>query len=89
MCVFTVYYTGVYSITSRKRNCQYLEGKARCKILTCQITIRICTSKEEITKGNPKVNVTTRVSYRGVGTWDFPSQGSVFPPQKFEKILLL
>ena len=30
-----------------------------------------------------------RVSYRGGGNWDFPSQGPAFPPQEFEKNLLL
>ena len=51
MCVVSFYSNRVSHITSRKRNCQYFEGEARCKILTCQATIRICISKEEITKG--------------------------------------
>ena len=59
LCVFNFYYNHISHITSRKRNCQYFQGRGRCKITTCQATIKISISKKEVTKGNPKVNVTT------------------------------
>ena len=45
--------------TSRKRNCQYFKGKAKCKIPSCQVVIKLSITKQSVVIGAPKVNVTT------------------------------
>ena len=58
-CVFLLFYTHVSHPTSRKRKCQYFIVKAKCKIPTCQVGIKLSISKKSIVRGVPTVNVTT------------------------------
>ena len=48
----------------------------------------LTSSQQHSIIGDSK-DIFIRVSYRGGGNWDFPPQGPVFPPQEFEKYLLL
>ena len=58
-CFFVFFYKHVSHPTSRKRKCQYFIGKAKCKIPTCQVGIKLSISKKSIVRGVRTVNVTT------------------------------
>ena len=52
-CVFIFFYNHVSHPTSR-RNCQYFKGKAKCKIPSCQVIIKLSITKQSVVKGDPK-----------------------------------